>query len=236
MCGPRGRSQPGVWCGFRANTGLTQVWEAQVCWCVLSACVCVSECFLWEPGIDCGCLPAPQGHTGWLAMSWGPPPVPHFWLRFLSLRPISKGHSVTRSPVISGPDGDPGPENPRLATAGITRFHLGDLPGFWVPGSHGQAASPLWGFALWPGILCVLGRGLGWPPVWLPKGRSWERGDLGGQSVQPLPVGLPSPTDGAQLGPLPTPDWKQEQPLRVRTGEKLDALGSGGQHVTGRRR
>ncbi|XP_043733209.1 collagen alpha-1(I) chain-like [Cervus elaphus] len=78
-------------------------------------------------------------------------------LRFLSARPISKGHSVTRSPVVSGPDGDPGPENPGPATAGTTRFCLGDLTGCWVPGSHGQAASPLRGLALWPGVLCVLG-------------------------------------------------------------------------------
>lgn len=235
-CGPRGRSPPGVWCGFRANAVLTQVRDAQVCWGALSrVSVCLSI-FSGSPALTVAACQLHRGTRGGRQCLGAPPPVPHFWLRFLSARPISKGHSVTRSPVVSGPDGDPGPENPGPATAGTTRFCLGDLTGCWVPGSHGQAASPLRGLALWPGVLCVLGQGLGWPPAWLPKGRSWEKGDLGGQRVQPLPVGLPGPTDGAQPGPPPTPGWKQEQPLRVRTGEKLDALGSGGQHVTGRRR
>ena len=119
---------------------LTQVWEAPVCWCMLSACVCVSECFLWEPGIDWLSASSTGAHR-WLAMSRGPPPAPHFWLRFLSARPVSKGHSVTRSPVISGPDGGPGPESPGLATAGTNCFRLGDLMGCWVPGGAHCGAS-----------------------------------------------------------------------------------------------
>lgn len=51
---------------------LTQVWEAQLCWCVLSACVCVSECFLWEPGTDW--LPASStGAHGVAGNVSGPP-------------------------------------------------------------------------------------------------------------------------------------------------------------------
>ena len=40
--------------------------------------------------------------------------------------------------------------------------------------------------------------------------------------------GLPGPTDRAQPGPPPTPGQKQEQPLRVRAGEKPGCSGQRG--------
>lgn len=164
---------------------------------------------------------------GWPAASWGPTPVPHFWLRFSSARPVSGGHSVTRSPVLSAPEEILVLRTPGPTPGSTTHLRLADLTGCWVPGGHGQAAGALWGLAPWRGVLCVLGQGLGRPPPWLPKGRPWERGDLGGQRVWPLPAGLPGPTDRAQLGP-PTPGQKQEQPLRVRVGEKSGCSGQWG--------
>lgn len=97
-----------------------------------------------------------------------------------------RGHSVTRSPVLSGPEETLVLRTPGPAPAGTTHFRLGALMGCWVPDGHGQAAGALLGLAPWRGVLSVLGQGLGRPPAWLPKGRPWERGDLGGQGSGPF--------------------------------------------------
>lgn len=93
---------------------------------------------------------------------------------------------MTRSPVFSGSEETLVLRTLGLAPACTTHFRLGALMGCWVPDGHGQAAGALFGLAPWCGILSVLGQGLGRPPAWLPKGRPWERGDLGGQGSGPF--------------------------------------------------
>lgn len=140
--------------------------------------------FLGRRCIDCGCRPAPWKDTGWPAAFRAPTPTPHIQLRILSARPLSAGHPVTSSPVLAGPDGGPGPENPGTGHCCNPQCRLGALAGSWVPGGHSRAAGPPWGLTLWLGVFHALGQCMGQPPAQLPEGRPWERDDLGGGGAE----------------------------------------------------
>lgn len=108
--GWKGCSQPGVWFGLRANIVLNQFWGARGCWCVLPACVCVSECFLWEPALT-GCRQLHRGTQG----GWQHLGAPCPYLTFSSdfrLRGPSSRPLCDQEPQRWWSRGDPGPENP----------------------------------------------------------------------------------------------------------------------------
>ena len=166
--------------------------------------------FLGRRCIDCGRRPAPWRDAGRPAASRAPTPTPRIRLRVLSARPLSAGRPVTRSPVLAGPDGDPGPENPGTGHCCNPQCRLGGLAGSWVPGGHSQAAGPPW--ASLCGLVSSMSLAIAWgshlpmsPREGPGKGMTWAGVE---QRRRPLPSGLPGPTD--RVKPVPTTKSRPE--------------------------